>query len=363
MAEQDDAERSEDPTQRKLEEAHKKGDVAKSQEVNTWFVLSGATLVILLFAPDMAGTLSAHFAGLLGGLDQVGVDAADMRSLFVRVILAAVAAIGLPLAALATAALAGNLIQHRLVWSVEPITPKLSKISPLAGFKRLFSAQSLVNFVKGLLKLAIVSAVMFFIVWPDRDRLDTLMTLDPAALLTVVQAMALKLMAGVIAVMTVVAALDFAWQRHTWYKRQRMSLREIKDEYKQAEGDPMIRAKLRQVRAERGRRRMMAQVPEATVVITNPTHYAVALKYERGQNAPVCVAKGLDRVALKIREIAEAHDVPVVENPPLARTLHASVEVDREIDPEHYKAVAQIIGYVMQMKARSGWRSNRPNRP
>lgn len=360
MAEQDNAEKSEDPTQRRLEEAHKKGDVAKSQEINTWFVLSGATLVILAFAQGMAGTLAGYFGGMLGNLGAISLSAPDTRGLFVQVILATLAAIGIPFAVLAAAALAGNLIQHRLVWSLDPVTPKLSKISPLAGFKRLFSAQSLVNFVKGLLKLVIVAAVMFLIVWPDRDRLDTLMTLDPADLLTVVQALALKLLAGVIAVMTVVAGLDFAWQHHSWYQRQRMSLREIKDEYKQAEGDPMIRAKLRQVRAERSRKRMMAQVPQATVVITNPTHYAVALRYTTGQNAPVCVAKGVDRIALRIREIAEEHGVPVVENPPLARTLHAAVDVDAEIAPEHYKAVAQIIGYVMQMKARAAWRTNRP---
>lgn len=360
MAEHDDAEKSEDPTQRKLEEAHKRGDVAKSQEINTWFVLSGATLVILAFAQGMASTLSGYFGVMLESVAEISLEAADTRGLFVHVILATVAAIGIPLAVLAAAALAGNLIQHNLVWSLHPVTPKLSKISPLSGLKRLFSAQSLVNFLKGLFKLAIVSAVMFFIVWPDRDRLDTLVTLDPAALLAVVQSLSLKLLAGVIAVMTVVAGLDFAWQRHSWYKRQRMSLREIKDEYKQAEGDPMVRAKLRQVRAERSRKRMMAQVPDATVVVTNPTHYAVALKYAPGQNAPVCVAKGVDRVALKIREIAEENGVPVVENPPLARTLHAAVDVDAEIAPEHYKAVAQIIGYVMQMKARAGWRTNRP---
>lgn len=358
--EQDQSERTEDPTERKLDEALKRGDVAKSQEVNTWFVLTGATLVLLVFGNGMAARLIDVFAGLFANLGQIPMDAYSLRDIFVRVTLAAIAAIGLPLVVLVVAAIAGNVIQHRLVWSVHPITPKASKISPIAGFKRLFSAQSLVNFAKGLAKLAIVSAVMFLIVWPQRDRLDVLMTLDPAMLMATVREMSLVLLAGVVAVMTVVAGLDYAWQRHSWYKRQRMSFRELKEEFRQAEGDPLVRAKIRQVRMERGRRRMIAQVPDATVVVTNPTHFAVALKYERGMAAPLCVAKGVDQVALKIRQIAAEHDIPIVENPPLARTLHAAVDVDAEIQPEHYKAVAEIIGHVMQVKAKAGWRSNQP---
>lgn len=356
--EQDQSERTEDPTDRKLEEAHKRGDVAKSQEVNTWFVLTGATVVLLVFGHSMTASLTEAFAGLLGNLHQIPMDSHGLRNVFVRVTLASIAAIGLPLFVLMLAAFAGNAIQHKFVWSLDPVKPKASKVSPIAGFKRLFSPQSLINFAKGLAKLAIVSGVMFVIAWPERDRLDSLMSMDPAMLMSTVQEMALKLLAGVIAVMTIVAALDYAWQRHSWYKRQRMSLKELKDEYKQTEGDPMVRAKIRQVRAERGRQRMMAQVPQATVVVTNPTHYAVALKYEKGMAAPVCVAKGIDRVALSIREIAEAHDIPVIENPPLARSLHAAVDVDETIQPDHYKAVAEIIGYVMQKKARSAWRSN-----
>ncbi len=356
--EQDQSERTEDPTERKLEEAHKRGDVAKSQEVNTWFVLTGATLVLLVFGKTISSSLTASLSGLLANLDQIPMDSRGLRDVFVRVTLAGMAAIGLPLFVLMISAFAGNAVQHRFVWSLDPITPKASKISPISGFKRLFSAQSLVNFAKGIVKLVVVAAVMFFIAWPERDRLDSLMTMDPGMLMDTIRELSLKLLAGVLAVMTIVAGLDFAWQRHSWYKRQRMSLKELKDEYKQAEGDPMVRAKIRQVRAERSRKRMMAAVPDATVVITNPTHYAVALKYEKGMAAPVCVAKGVDRIALKIREIATAHEIPVVENPPLARTLHAAVEIDGAIMPEHYKAVAEIIGYVMQVKAKAGWRSN-----
>jgi flagellar biosynthetic protein FlhB len=157
-------------------------------------------------------------------------------------------------------------------------------------------------------------------------------------------------MIAALAVLAVVAVLDYALQRYRFMQRNRMSKQEVKDELKQTDGDPAVKARIRKVRIERARRRMMAQVPEATVVITNPTHYAVALKYESGKMAaPICVAKGMDALALRIRAVAEEAEVPIVENPPLARALYASVELDEAVPPEHYKAVAQVIGYVMRL--------------
>jgi flagellar biosynthetic protein FlhB len=162
--------------------------------------------------------------------------------------------------------------------------------------------------------------------------------------------LALKLLGSVVAMLAVVAAADYLFQYRQWYERQKMSLRELKDEFKQTEGDPAIKGRMKQVRQIRMRRRMMAAVPKATVVITNPTHYAIALEYERGMDAPICVAKGVDSIALKIREVAGKHSVPIVENPPLARALHATVQIDQQIPPEHYKAVAEVIGYVMRLR-------------
>jgi flagellar biosynthetic protein FlhB len=156
----------------------------------------------------------------------------------------------------------------------------------------------------------------------------------------------------VVAIMAVVAAGDFLFQYRSWYEKQKMSLQEIKDEHKDTDGDPKIKAKIRQLRYNRSKRRMMQAVPTATVVITNPTHFAVALRYERGMEAPICVAKGMDAIALKIREVAGQHDVPIVENPPLARLLHATVEIDQQVPAEHYKAVAEVIGYVMRLTRR-----------
>ena len=162
--------------------------------------------------------------------------------------------------------------------------------------------------------------------------------------------LAMQMLGTVVAILAIIATADYLFQYRQWYERQKMSLREMKEEFRQTDGDPIVKGKLRQLRQRAMRKRIMAAVPKASVVITNPIHFAVALKYERGMNAPVCVAKGVDLIARKIREVAEAHDIPVVENPPLARALHGTVEIDQEIPPEHYRAVAEIIGYIMRLR-------------
>jgi flagellar biosynthetic protein FlhB len=192
--------------------------------------------------------------------------------------------------------------------------------------------------------------VMTAILWPERHRLESFMRFDPDALMGVTTSLTLRLMGAVVAMLAVVAIADYFFQYRQWYERQKMSLQEMKEEFKQSEGDPHIKGRIRQLRQARMKKRMMAAVPKASVIITNPTHYAVALSYERGMSAPVCVAKGTDLIALKIREIAGEHDIPIVENVPLARALHATVKIDEEIPVEHYHAVAEIIGYVMGLK-------------
>lgn len=347
---EDDTERSEDPTQKRLDEALERGDVVKSQEVNTWFVLAGATLILLSFSGSMSSGVSGLLRGLMAQSHQIPVDGRGLLHVMQTLGLGTIAAVALPFALLTLAAVVGNMIQHRLVWSAESMKPKLSKISPAAGFKRLFSKIALANFVKGLIKLALIGTIMTVILWPKRKELDGLVTMDPAVVLPLVKVMSLELLGTVIAVLAIVAAADYLFQYRTWHERQKMSLRELKEEFKQTEGDPAIKAKIRQLRQARMKKRMMADVPKASVIITNPTHYAIALQYDRGMNAPLCLAKGVDNIALKIREVAGEHSIPIVENPPLARALYATVEVDQEIPPEHYKAVAEVIGYVMRLK-------------
>jgi flagellar biosynthesis protein FlhB len=191
---------------------------------------------------------------------------------------------------------------------------------------------------------------MTAVLWPERHRLEAFVHFDPAAVMGVTTTLTIQLMGAVVAMLAVVAIADYFFQYRQWYERQKMSLQEMKEEFKQSEGDPHIKGRIRQLRMQRAKKRMMQSVPKASVIITNPTHYSVALSYERGMSAPICVAKGADLMALKIREIAKQHDIPIVENVPLARALYATVEIDDEIPVDHYHAVAEIIGYVMGLK-------------
>jgi flagellar biosynthetic protein FlhB len=348
--ENDSSDKTEDPTQKRLDDAHEKGDVAKSQEVNTWFVLAGATLVLSSFHGSIGGGILAPLRNLVANSWMIRTDGAGLMALSQSLGYSMMAALGVPFLMFAIAAIAGNMIQHRLVWSAESLKPKFNKVSPGAGFKRIFGKQGLANFVKGLFKVIALGAVMTAVLWPERYRLEAMVRFDVSSIMVVTTSLTLQLMGAVVAMLAVVAIGDFFFQYRTWFERQKMSLQDMKMEYKQSEGDPHIKGKLRQLRQQRMKKRMMAAVPQASVIITNPTHYAVALRYERGMPAPICVAKGIDTLALKIREIAGKHDIPIVENVPLARALHATVEVDGEIPVEHYHAVAEIIGYVMGLK-------------
>ncbi|MGP0092296.1 MAG: flagellar biosynthesis protein FlhB [Xanthobacteraceae bacterium] len=350
-----DSEKSEDPTQKRLDEATKRGDVASSHEVNTWFVLAGGTLVLSTFSGSVVTDLQTTMRGIIANVHAIpGDDGPALLKVIGNIELRVLAALAIPLLVLVLAAIGGNLVQHHLIWSAEALKPKLSKVSPIKGLQRLFSRQALVNFIKGLLKLSLVGAVMGALLWPKRHQLMALVSQDPASLLPFTRSLSLDLLGPVVAILAIVAAADYLFQYRQWFNRQKMSRRDMKEEFKQAEGDPVVKGKLRQLRQMRMKKRMMAAVPKASVVITNPTHYAVALQYERGMTAPVCVAKGVDAIARKIREIASAHDIPIVENPTVARALHATVEIDQEIPPEHYKAVAEVIGYVMRLRRAVG---------
>ena len=351
MADQNDtSDKTEDPTQKRLDEALDRGDVAKSQEINTWFVIAGGTLVMSTFSGSIGGGMLVPLRNLLANAWMIRTDGAGLLALASSLEYAVIAATGVPLLMLVLAAIAGNMMQHRLVFSGEQLKPKLSKISPGTGFKRIFGKQAAVNFAKGVFKLVALGAVMTAILWPERHRLEALVRFDPSALLPLTTSLSLHLLGAVVAMLAVVAVADYLFQYRSWYTRQKMSLQEIKEEFKQSEGDPHVKGRMRRLRQARMKKRMIAAVPKASVIITNPTHYSVALQYERGMAAPVCVAKGIDSMALRIRNIAREHNVPIVENVPLARALYATVEIDEEIPVEHYHAVAEVIGYVMGLR-------------
>ncbi|MGJ5136166.1 MULTISPECIES: flagellar biosynthesis protein FlhB [unclassified Bradyrhizobium] len=355
--EADSEDKTEDPTQKRLDQALERGDVVKSQELNTWFVIASATLVMSTFSGSIGTAVLVPMRNLIANSWMIHTDGAGLLALARSLSFAVIAAIGVPILMVMLAAIAGNMMQHRLVWSGEPMKPSLSKISPLAGAKRLFGKQAAANFAKGLFKLVLLGTVMVMILWPERLRLESLLHMDVSELLGVTISLTTHLMGSVVALLALVAIGDYLFQYRQWYERQKMSVQEMKEEFKQSEGDPHVKGRIRQIRQQRMKKRMMAAVPKASVIITNPTHYSVALSYERGMSAPVCVAKGVDNIAFKIREVAKAHDIPIVENVPLARALYATVEIDEEIPVEHYHAVAEIIGYVM------GLRRNLSGRP
>jgi len=344
---------TEEPTQRRLEEAIKRGDVAKSAEINTLFVLTGFTLALMIASGQVGRSLIFDLRGFLMNAHTVPVDPAGLWAVGRHALWAWIGAAALPLAFIVVGGLAGGAIQHRPLWTAQPMKPQFSRVSPMAGAKRLFGREALIQFVKGLLKIVIVGAVATAVLWNERDRLDALARMDVTALSPATLALALKLLGGVLSIYAFLAVGDAVYQRMSWMQRQRMSKRELKEEFKEQEGSPEVKARLRQIRAARVKKRMMKAVPEATVVVTNPTHYAVALKYEKGMAAPICVAKGVDSLALRIRAVATEHNVAIVENPPLARALHATVEIDAEIPVEHYKAVAEVIGYVLRLRRRA----------
>jgi flagellar biosynthetic protein FlhB len=351
MAEEGDtADKTEDPTQKRLDEAVERGDVVKSQELNTWFVIAGATLVMSNFSGWIGDSIMVPLRNLIAKSWEIRTDGPGLLALAKSLEYAVIAAIGVPLLLLALAAIAGNMVQHRMVFSGEPLKPKLSKISPASGLKRIFGKQAAMNFAKGLFKLIALGTVMVMILWPERLRLESFVRLDPAVLLGLTKSLTLHLMGAVVAFLALVAIGDYLFQYRQWFERLKMSRQEMKEEFKQSEGDPHVKGRIKQLRVARMKKRMMAAVPKASVIITNPTHYSVALQYNRGMSAPVCVAKGVDHLAFKIREIARAHDIPIIENVSLARALYATVEVDAEIPVEHYHAVAEIIGYVMGLR-------------
>ena len=364
MAEEadDDASKTEEPTAKRLEEAREKGQAAASREINHWMIFMGATLGFVFLGAYMWRGLGAAMRPFFERPHEFDFEGAGLQRVVAFALMEPLYSVLPLLLILVVAALAAQFLQNGFLVSGEPLIPKFSKVSPVAGFKRLFSAHSVVEFLKGLLKISIVSVVCWYALKDEALDISRFVEMDIVELARIMGMLALKVMVAVIAAMTLIAGADYFYQRFQHFKRLRMSKQEIKDEYKQSEGDPVVKGRIKQLRMERARRRMMSAIPKATVVVTNPTHFAVALQYDENTPAPICVAKGSDLVALKIRELAAKHSVPVVENKPLARALFASVDIDNEIPQEHYKAVAEVISYVMNLKQRFA-KKPEPQRP
>jgi flagellar biosynthetic protein FlhB len=275
------------------------------------------------------------------------VTSGGLSALFTQSLLGLGEILALPLGFLMVAALASGLIQTQGIVSLKNMEPKLSKISPGAGFKRLFGGKALVEFAKNLVKLTVIIAVAYMIMRPEFDRLHLLPQLLPLEILKELNTVFLKLLTVVISILTVVALADYGYQKYTFIQDLKMSQKEMKDEYKELEGDPHVKGKLRQLREEKARNRMMQNVPSATVIMTNPTHYAIALKYEMDtMDTPILLAKGTDLVALKIKDVGEENNIPLIENPPLTRAIYANVKVGDEIPTEYFEAISMAMNNI-----------------
>ncbi|SMF68178.1 flagellar biosynthetic protein FlhB [Tistlia consotensis] len=349
----DDSQKTEEPTPKRLREAREKGEVTRSQEVNHWFMILALTGTIAMLAPIFLGQIGRALLPFIEQPDKIVLSGDSGRLVLANLLWQVGKALALPLAASIVAAIAAAALQGGIVVSAESLKPKLEKLSPLSGAKRLFGQRALVEFGKGLLKISLVGAIIAMLVLPRWQSYLHLPELSMDELLLLLRHEALRVLIGVLSAMTVIAGGDYLFQRFKMMQKLRMSRQEIKDEMRQSEGDPMVKGRLRQLRQERARQRMVAAVPGADVVVTNPTHFAVALRYDgEVMNAPTVVAKGVDFLAQKIREVAKENDVPIVENRPLARALYDGVEVDQEVPPAHYKAVAEVIGYVMRLRGK-----------
>ncbi len=354
MAEGDDpSSRTEEPTSRRLEEARSRGEVAKSSDFAQWASFAGAAGAIAIAGGWMTRDLANRLLPFIAMPDAFDLEHGGAQDVLRLALLAAAPALAVVLSAAAISGVAGNVIQTGLLWSAERMKPDFQKVSPMSGFKRLFGIDGLVQFLRSVLKILITGAVAWWAVKPHLTELQSLSELDPAAILPLAAGILRSLALAVMVLLGLAAALDWFWQRLRFMQKMRMSREELKEEVRQSEGDPQIKARIRQLRYTRARQRMIQAVPGATVVVTNPTHFAIALKYEQGESgAPVCVAKGMDRIALKIREVAEEAGVPIVEDPPLARALYATVEVEEAIPLQHYEAVAKVIGFVLNAAKR-----------
>lgn len=352
MAEDKDS-KTEEPTSKRLGKARNDGDVPQSQELKSFAMLLAGMIVVATMAPWIASELADFLKAFLSRPHTINLSGDGLRNLIVESSLTVAGLLALPMALFILAAFIPAIAVNGFLWTPSKMAPKLSTISPLAGVKRMFSIQSAVEAVKGIIKILVVGVLIAFVVIPLFRHPDQLVDRDLIITLSELQWLLVLILFIVVLIMAIIAAADLTYQKWQHKEKLKMTKQEVKDEHKESEGDPKVKGRIRALRMERHRQRMMSAVPTASVVITNPTHYAIALKYDMDDmHAPILVAKGVDYLARRIRQIADDNDVPLVENPPLARALYAAVEVDQEIPPEHYKAVAEIIGYVMQFKGK-----------
>lgn len=348
---EDEASKTEEPSERKISKAKEEGDIAISQEAKSFIMFLAMLIVIWLLLPYLGRwylNLSYKFIEMP---ESIPMDLPHIQLMFFNVSLGLLKILALPFLIFMIFGITANIAQTGFVYAPKKLLPDWNKLNIFAALPKFINMKKVVESLKGIIKITVVTYIAYLVIKPDLSKFELLPTMDTMGILQFIHDLVVLLLFSVAIAVLVIAIADYAYQKYTHLKKLRMTKQEVKDEYKQVEGDPLVKSRIRQVRMERARRRMMDNVPKADVVIVNPTHYAIALEYKMDtMEAPVVLAKGVDNIALRIKAIAEEHDIPIVENPPLARALFASAELDQTIPPEHYKAVAEVIGYVMQLK-------------
>ena len=345
----DDASKTEEPTAKKLSDARAKGDVAKSADISQLASLAGAFGVVVIAGGWLTRDLVNALLPFLAHAGTMDVEGAAQR-IAQKAVFAALPAVVMVMLVSGFLGAAANVAQSGFILSADKIKPDFKKLDLIKGLGRIFGPDGMVQFAKSAVKFLVTGLIAWMVIRPHAPELQNLVGMDVGAMLPLAMKLCTSLFWAVLIFLMLTAGFDWFWQRMRFNKRMRMTLQEVKDEFKQSDGDPHIKGKRRQIQMQRSRQRMMQAVPKATVVVMNPTHYAVALRYEAGDAAPICVAKGVDELALKIRAVAEEHGVHVLEDPPLARALYATVEIDDQIPADQFEAVAKIIGFVMNNK-------------
>ena len=352
MSEQDQESKTEEASEKKVRDAVERGNTPSSKEAPIFASIAATLIAGVFLMRDGAGAMARFLSDFLA--DPAGFDISTSGNMTALLLYAAMQA-GLflwPVFALFLVfGLSAAFLQHPPQLALERITPQWSRLSPSKGFTRIFGSQGLVEFGKSLAKFAAITVTVWLILKSDKNTVVTAMLRDPSALPELILTIAIRLLSAACVATIVIVAIDLVWTQKFWRRSLRMTKQEVKDEHKQAEGDPILKSRRLSLARDRARNRMMAAVPRATVIIANPTHYAVALRYVQEEGgAPLVLAKGTDLIALKIREIAEANDIPVVEDRALARSLHAAVQLDQMIPPEFYKVVAELLCLVYAKK-------------
>ncbi|MBQ7658110.1 MAG: flagellar biosynthesis protein FlhB [Butyrivibrio sp.] len=353
------AEKTEQPTQKKLDDARKEGQVAKSQEIATAFSLLALFVIIRVIYPFLGTNFQTLFERVYNNIPNVArtydgmLPIAYIRSILSNAILTMLL-MSAPFFIVAfIIAFVSDLVQVGFKPTAKPLQPKLSKLNPISGMKKIFSARKLFDFLKSILKLAVMAVVIYSFFTGRTESLFLLYDMPLKQAIGLMGNLIIDLGFRIAAAYMIIAFIDLIYQRRKFNKDMMMTKKEVKDEYKNSEGDPQVKGAQKRRMMEASRRRMMQQLPQADVVITNPTHYAVAIKYDADEaDAPVVVAKGADYLAQKIKEIAKDNKVEIVENKPLARMLYANVEVGEMVPPELYKAVAEVLAYVYHLQGK-----------